>query len=196
MSSLTSVKIAQILREKKISIFKIVDFQRLFHLTNQNTSYKILQRLVSNGSLERITPGIYAISGVPLNDFVLANSICTPSYISLESALAYYGILEQFPYVVTSISLNKSKTLKHKKTFEYSHIDKKNYFGFRKDKDFLIATPEKALIDMIYLASKGLRKIDIDSMNRNQINKKIFLLYCRQISSPQFRKFLKERKLI
>ncbi|MEK7166145.1 MAG: hypothetical protein AAB874_05050 [Patescibacteria group bacterium] len=196
MSSLSSVKIAQILRKKNISILKIVDFQRIFHLTNRNTSYKILQRLVSYRILERITPGMYMVSGSSLNDFVFANSLYTPSYISLESALAYYGILEQFPFVVTSITLNKSKTIKYHKTFEYSHIDKKNYFGFMKDKEFLIATPEKALVDTIYLMSKGLRNIDLGGINKTNLNRKTFLFYSRQISSPQYRRFIKEHQLI
>lgn len=78
--------------------------------------------------------------------------------MSLETALSFYGILDQFPYTVTSITTKKTREVKCRgKVFSYSQIKKDYFNGFKKQDNFLIAHPEKAVFDFAYFAYNGLR---------------------------------------
>ncbi|TGN20803.1 type IV toxin-antitoxin system AbiEi family antitoxin domain-containing protein [Leptospira idonii] len=90
--------------------------------------------------------------------YSLASVIYGPSYISFESALTHYGMIPERVYSITSATYNKNKN----KTFHtpigdfyYYYLPKEVYpFGIlRKEESgqgYLIATPEKALLDLIY----------------------------------------------
>jgi len=107
-----------------------------------------------------------------INDFELANFLVDPSYLSLESALSFYGILPQFPYTITSVTPLKSKKIIFKeKEYEFLHLNKKYFFGAQKIDRFLIAHPEKALLDELYFVSKKLRKIHYQDLDLTEINK-------------------------
>ncbi|HEK86257.1 MAG: type IV toxin-antitoxin system AbiEi family antitoxin domain-containing protein [Candidatus Saccharicenans sp.] len=107
------------------------------------------------------------------NEFELANFLVNPSYISLESALSFYGILPQFPYPVTSLTPLKTKIINYQeKEYEYAHLESKYFWGFVKKDKFLIATPEKALLDELYFMAKKLRKIHIKDLNLEAIDQK------------------------
>ena len=86
----------------------------------------------------------------------------SPSYISFETALNYYGLLSQFPLEITSATLGK-KTEKeiNNQLYTYSKIDKKLFTGYYKESNYLIATKEKALFDEIYLISKSIKSENI-----------------------------------
>ncbi|MCD6270372.1 hypothetical protein J7J23_01175, partial [bacterium] len=108
---------------------------------------------------------IYKLSDFGVKDpFLLANFIYSPSYISLESALNYYSIIPDIPFTITSVTINKTKKFKTKNygVFYYSHLKPDLFFGFKsilveKKYSYIIALPEKALFDYLYL--KG-RKIE------------------------------------
>jgi hypothetical protein len=93
---------------------------------------------------------------------------------------------------VTSITIGKSREVQFIKTYEYIHISPSVYFGFRKESGYLIATPEKALLDMVYLCSKGLRAIDFMDLDYTGVNKKLFSAYCNKIQNAQFKGYLKQ----
>jgi predicted transcriptional regulator of viral defense system len=88
--------------------------------------------------------------------FEIANRIYSPSYVSFEMALAYYGMIPESIYGITSASTRKTT---HFKTplgqFSYRTIQPKLYFGFDyllvSGKHCKIASPEKALLDYMYL---------------------------------------------
>ena len=114
-----------------------------------------------------------------------------PSYVSLESALNFYGILNQFPYVITSVTPKKTKKLeKEGKNFEYVHFNPQNFYGYVKQGKFLIATKEKALFDIIYLISKGLRRISLDELDLTGVDKKIVAGYIRSQKFKSLKKYL------
>jgi hypothetical protein len=55
--------------------------------------------------------------------------------------------------------------------FNFTRISANLYFGFKKDKDFFIATPEKAFLDALYLMSIGRYNFDIDSIDFGKLNR-------------------------
>ena len=107
--SLNQTTVIKILKEKEISLFTFSDFKKLFQIKKENTAYKILERLTKKGILKRLIKKKYLFLFSESDDFQIANFLHSPSYISLESALSFYGIITQFPYQITSITSKKQK---------------------------------------------------------------------------------------
>lgn len=195
MSSLTAISISQTLKEKNIPLFDTTSFQRLFGISNDNTAHKTLQRLTQQKILTRISPGKYLVTDLQPDKFAIANFIYSPSYISLESALSHYGILSQFPYTITSITTQKRKTVHSHATYEYSHLSPQLYWGFETQGSFIIADQEKALIDLLYLSSKGLNNLSLEELDLSLIDPKKFKAYTQQIQIPRFQNYLQKAKI-
>jgi predicted transcriptional regulator of viral defense system len=93
----------------------------------------------------------------PNFQFFASNKIYTPSYISLHSALSFYGIIPEAVIQTTAVSSMKKANFENKfGLFTYQKILPELMFGYEK-KTFLnkhsliIATPEKAILDLLYL---------------------------------------------
>ena len=109
--------------------------------------------------------------------FWIANLIQTPSYVSLTSALSYRGVTtQQQQNFIDSIALKRTKTVNvDSLAFTYTRVRHSLYGGFERRDDFFIATPEKALVDAVYLASMGrytldIHAIDFKGFDRNEIH--------------------------
>jgi len=172
METISKQKAIQILIQKNISLLDIATAQKIFSFQKENSLYKFLQRLEKANLLKRVVKGKYLFSLKEINDYELANLLLTPSYLSLESALSFYGILAQFPYTITSVTpLKTKKIVYNEKEFEFAHLKKEYFFGYVKKDNFLIALPEKALLDELYFISKGLIRISLDELNLSLINR-------------------------
>ena len=142
------------------------------------TSAKVsASRYVKQGFLVRIKKNMYTLpdfwKNAPIEDiFMIANLVQTPSYISLTTALAYYEITTQIQQdYIESVAIRRTKEINiDRRTFRYNKIKENLYFGFIKEKDFFIATPEKAFMDIIYLASLGRYAFDLAAVDREKIN--------------------------
>ena len=130
--------------------------------------------MVGKGEIIRLKKGLYVASskilGQTLNKELIANHIYGPSYISLESALAYYGLIPERVYLTKSITLKRSKEFKNELgVFEYITVPDNYYpIGITQEKvaekyNYLIATPEKAICDMI-VTTPGLQVRTMKSM--------------------------------
>jgi hypothetical protein len=124
--------------------------------------YDKIHELVKKGELIQLKRGIY-IPGPKVNvekpgSFLLANHLWGPSYISLETALSYWGLIPERVFEITSITLKIAKTYKTPVgRFSYLHAELPYYaFGIErvqltKKQAVLMATPEKALCDKIVM---------------------------------------------
>lgn len=86
----------------------------------------------------------------------IANFLVSPSYLSLEFALGYYGLIPEKVTVFTSVTTKKTAVFRNPLgVFEYRCVKKELFFGYTKGSDvgqeFFIAFPEKALLDYFYL---------------------------------------------
>jgi len=121
--------------------------------------------LEQSGNLIRLKRGFYAVSpdvsGQTLSLELIANHLYGPSYVSMEYALRYYGLIPERVYEVKSLTSKRSRQFVNElATFSYIETTA-NYFpiGIRQVCDtqtFLIASPEKALCDLIAY-TQGLR---------------------------------------
>ena len=190
---MSTLKLIIRLRELDIKFLTPTILARILETDNKNSVYKSLNRLQKNGVLQNLDKGKFLVSGSNATDFEIANFIVYPSYVSLESALSFYGILPQFPYSITSATTQRSKKIEYNnKNYEYVKISNKLFFGYLKSDDFLIASKEKALVDYLYLASKGLKNTDISEWDLSSIDKSTFNEICSTIKFSPFQKLIKK----
>lgn len=143
----------------------------LSSLSKDTKSLKVqLSRWKKKGLLVQLRKGLYILNKdereIEPSAFYLANQIFIPSYVSLESALAYYSLIPEFVATTTSITTRKTCKFKNKLGFfTYQHVKPYAFCGFKliEEKNnlkTLIARPEKAIIDFLYLNLSGFNKGD------------------------------------
>lgn len=190
------IEVLQILQKTGKKLFILSELKNLLGIEKNNTAYKKVESLIKAGVLKRTIKGIYYLTSNPPSDFELANFLYQPSYISLASALNFYGMLIQVPYEITSVTPKLSRKIKiSEKLYSYSHIAKDYFFDYKKEGDFLIASLEKALSDTLFLIS--LRKISLsyDEFLLDKIDKKRFYELSKRIKHPAYHKLLSKMKL-
>jgi len=123
--------------------------------------------------------------------FVLANLGQSPSYISLMSALDYHEITTQLQRgLIESVAIKRTKEFSlNGSIFRYIKIIRTLYFGFIRQQEFFIATPEKAFLDAVYLMSFGRYALDLAAIDPGKLNRKELRQMSRNYP-PQTRKIL------
>lgn len=113
---------------------------------------------LKKGYIKRIKKGLYVLTSASdkINSVVLADNIYSPSYLSLEYALNYHGIIPDIPGVYTSITTRKTENFKNEfGNYSYQKIREELFIGYEIIQDgifsYSIANPEKALMDYLYL---------------------------------------------
>lgn len=119
-----------------------------------------LSRWIKKGLLIRLRQGWFTFSeykGKPDFAFYFANRIYRPSYISLHTALAFYGLIPEAVTQVTSVTPLKTAFFNnHMGDYSYRTIKKELMFGYilkslAKNMTMQMAEPEKAILDLLYL---------------------------------------------
>ena len=118
--------------------------------------YNKISREEKAGNLIKLKRGLYATKQT-INPMLIANYLFAPSYISFETALAYYGMIPERVYLIKSATYakNKSKYYENKfGKFEYKDVQKEVYaYGIEfveiEGERVQIASKEKALLDML-----------------------------------------------
>ncbi len=126
-----------------------------------STIVQSLNRSANQGLIIKIYQGVWAEPGLrALSPFEVIPHLFPRQrvYVSFISALHLHGIVEQIPQVITLASTSHSNTI-HTKVgvFSIHQIAPSFFDGFdwyKGDGNFLIAEPEKALIDSLYLSSR------------------------------------------
>lgn len=182
METLSTTEIIKRLHAKSIPLFTLSELGSILGITNRQTLYKKVQRLKASQILEELINGKYRFLLKDIGDFTIANFLRQPSYVSLESALSFYSIITGFPYEITSITIKKPQEIEVSgKIYSYSQISPDLFWGWEKKEDFLIATPEKALLDYLYFAKKGLRNVDWEEIDTTGLNKKLLSTWARKL---------------
>ena len=115
-----------------------------------------IKRDADSGVIFRLTRGIYE-TDENINPYLLASSILSPSYLSFDWALSYYGLIPEKVFSITSASLNirKNKTFINQfGRYEYSDIPSNAFsegLTYLESGDYIvkIATKEKAICDSL-----------------------------------------------
>jgi len=135
----------------------------------------------NQGYIKPLAGGYYILADRSIDEMVLfmvANKIYEPSYVSLESALAYYEIIPETVFGVTSVSSRKTKQYESAwGVFNYHSIKPQYMIGYQVIENnpgnkFKIAYLEKALLDYLYLHSEIQSIADFEELrwNRTQLH--------------------------
>jgi len=179
--------IEQMRKIKKIS-FTLADLEKLSDFSRE-TLYVVLNRLVKSGQLIRLRPGLYILPEQFINLDVVANAYYMPSYLSFESALSRYGILSQIPATLTFATSRKSKRVILGSTeAEYRQLKPSLFFGYITTKGLIIAEPEKALLDTLYMMAKGKLSMNIQGLRLGSVPRKKLATYMKRYPAGSVRK--------
>ena len=134
------------------------------HLQEYKKPRDAISRWLRQGRIVQVKKGLYIFGPDQqrqgISREILANLIYSPSYVSFEYALSKYGLIPERAYEVTSVCLHRSKTFKTAAgVFSYKKRPLGVYsVGTTQEDGYLIATPEKALVDLIS-REKGLKSV-------------------------------------
>ena len=132
---------------------------------------------LERGYIQVLAGGFYMFADMQVDEsylFMLANRIYEPSYISRESALAYYLVIPESVLGVTSVSSRKTKQFdSNLGRFSYRSIKPTLMFGYRiveqeKKIKYKIARQEKAILDYLYWNKKIESRDDFASLRWNR----------------------------
>lgn len=172
------------------TVFSINDIQRVdprFHRRRLN-------EWQDKEYIKKIIKGFYIFSDLELNEnalFEIANRIYKPSYISCEMALAYYQLIPESTYGVTSVSTRRTYKFRTPiAEFGYRTLKASFYFGYAinryNGKCFKVASPEKAILDYLYLNPHLNKESDFASL---RIDPEIFF---QKVKTEKIKTYLKK----
>lgn len=150
---LKPITVERTFREKGVRLFSPDEFRHIFRVTLRGAQEFIKDH--ASDLFVKLRNGLYALQAEMPNEFEIANRLYQPSYISFEYALAYFGILPETVYTMTSATTRVTREFTVQgKSYEYSKIKPTAYRGYQlisiKGVRVLMAFPEKALVDYLY----------------------------------------------
>lgn len=174
-------------------IFSLRDLTREGGRINQSQ----LSQWVKKEQLIKLRNGLYAMhtSRGKITGQEIAARLYEPSYLSLETALSHYGFIPEIVHGYTSVTTRTTRTFRNScGHFLYRHVKNSLFWGYveisTETGRYLIAEPEKALLDYLYLNIRRIRsKDDIEELRLNEqemgdvINGEKFLRYLKGFGS-------------
>jgi hypothetical protein len=146
-----------------------------------------LSRWAQAGKVIQLRRGVYTLAApyqtVPPHPFIIANTLLPGSYVSLQSALAHYGLIPEFVSQTLSVTtLRPSQWHTSLGDFRFQHVAAHLFFGYQKvsltaGQEAFVAFPEKALLDLIHLTPNGddplflagLRLQNLETLDRERL---------------------------
>lgn len=182
---------------KRVRGLPVIDAENLLAGVTNPASIRVqISRWCKAKKLIKLRNNIYLLAEnfrkVDIYEPYIASVLKKPSYISLEKAFEYHGLIPEAVPVFTSVTTKRPEKINTSiGTFDYRHIKSSIFWGYdsvtvNKQMAF-IATPEKALLDFFYL--RGL-KIDDDYLyemrlqNFNKINFSKLIKFAKKFRSP------------
>lgn len=156
---------------KNFTVFSLSDIRKI----ETNFYRRRLNEWQGKGYIRKLRRGYYMFTDIAMNEetlFLIANRLYSPSYVSFEMALSYYGLIPEGVYSVTSASSKKPTKFKTPiAEFSYRKIKPALLFGYRLGKlngqGYKIAEMEKAVLDYLYLNPKIANEADFHEWRFN-----------------------------
>jgi predicted transcriptional regulator of viral defense system len=163
-----------------------------------------LTRWANAGRIIQLRRGLYGLA--PLyrktkpHPFTVANHMVPGSYVSCQSALAYYSLIPEYTPSAVSVCSSRPRTWNTPLgTFIFRHVQRKYLFGYRvlqvsDSQQAIVAAPEKALLDLIYLTPGGDSEEYIQSLrlqNLDQLDRVELERYAQEYGKPKLKRAVK-----
>ena len=162
--------VLEVILNSSRSVFNI---QSLRILTECENSQKLTQSLhyyIKEGKIRNPRRGIY--TKAMYDEQEMASSLFRPAYISLEYVLQRAGVVFQFDDTVTCVSYLNRIVEVDDKTYQFRIINPELWIGMEgiEQKDnVLIATPERAFLDMVYLSAGNCYFDNLHPLNKTKV---------------------------
>lgn len=156
-----------------------------------------LSRWVNSGRIYQLRRGLYAVAPpyqkVKPHPFLIANHLQRASYVSLQTALAYYDLIPEVVNITVSITAGRPERLVTPLgIFEFRHVKPQLFSGYQMvdfgGQSAFLATAEKALLDLIYLQPGGENENylhEIRLQNLNQLDPDLLKKQADNFDSPK-----------
>lgn len=191
------------IKSKHLRLFTPLDVERNFGVSHR-AALKFLSRYVQKGGIVRIKRGLYSLADYSAPDLYIANKLYEPSYISLEFALSFHRIKPETVYTITSVTTKNAKKFEVLGClFSYHHIKKKAFTGYKaipyQGVTILMADPEKALVDHLYLRILSGKNIPVtlervfERLKKENLDKSRAIKYAEGFDDNRLIAILKER---
>jgi predicted transcriptional regulator of viral defense system len=148
-----AVRALETLRALERPIVRTAEAAAVLGISGSNASH-LLASLQEAGSVMRIMPGRWSVSGQP-SPYLVASWLTDPfpSYASLYTALSRRGLITQMPRTIYVVSLGRTKTVPTPiGTYSVHRLPPELFGGFEERDGERMATAEKAVFDSLYLA--------------------------------------------
>ncbi len=175
-----AIELLKLLQKMNKPFYTIADLEKITSLPRESL-YVGLRRWEGGGIIERVAQGIYVPMGSNISLENVAAQLYIPNYLSFESALARYGILNLIPYTLTFATTRKTRkyTLR-KQEIEFRQISAELFFGFEMKNGIYIALPEKAFLDEVYFVVRGKAALDFDEVDIKKLSSKTLKDYSKR----------------
>ena len=157
-----------------------------------------LSRWVSAGKLKQLRRGLYTLTApyrqITPHPFLIANFLMPGSYVSMQSALAYYGLIPE--YVAQTRSITTARPAHWDGEFHFQHIAMHLFFGYQhvdlaQKQSAFVAAPEKAILDLAHLTPHAddidyLRQLRLQNLERLDMER--LHEFARRAEKPKWRR--------
>src|SRR4030043_1363843 len=103
-----AIELLKLLQKMNKPFYTIADLEKITSLPRESL-YVALMRWEGGGIIERVAQGIYVPMGSNISSENVAAQLYIPNYLSFESALAKYGVLNLIPYTLTFAPTRKTR---------------------------------------------------------------------------------------
>ncbi|PIU74226.1 hypothetical protein COS77_02590 [Candidatus Roizmanbacteria bacterium CG06_land_8_20_14_3_00_34_14] len=191
---LKPLQVREELLQRNLRFFTSQDFIRIYKIPSYSVKY-FLETQVKKGLFSRLKRGIYTLKTDIPSEEEIANAIYKPSYISFEYALAYYNLIPEMVYSVTSATTMPTRLFNVSgKAFSYQTIKKEAFTGYSlnkiEGKNFLIAEKEKALVDYLYFVSLK-KSPENDRLETKGFDKEKIIFYATLFKNKRLNNLIK-----
>ena len=175
------------------TVFNVQSLRMLTECEDSQKLTKSLHYYVKEGKIRNPRRGIY--TKATFDEKEMACSLFRPAYVSLEYVLQRSGIVFQYDDTVTSVSyLNRIVEIDDK-AYQFRIINPELWIGMdgiEQQDNILIATPERAFLDMIYLSAGNCYFDNLHPLNKIKV-KQLLPLYQSKVLTERVTKLLNQK---
>ena len=195
VKKLNPITVQEKLTERGLVVFTPRDFRLLFEVS-AGAATKFIHRYVGKGLFVKLRNGLYALKDKQPSPYVIGNKLYQPSYISLETALSFHQLIPEVVYSITSVTTKATREfVAQNQSFSYTRFKKSVFQGYRLvtsgEDRFLMAEPEKAVADYLYLVALG-RKTLNDRLYLERFDKKKLKAWLPLFNNPRLNQLVKD----
>lgn len=136
------------------TVFTLDELSYIWGIVNDQVLWNKVNYLTKVGKLRRLAQGIYGLESRNPDPFELGNKFRKPSYISFDTVLAREGIIFQYSEAIYLAAQNSLRAKIDNKNYIYRKLKDEillNPAGIKKEKNYSIASVERAYLDTLYL---------------------------------------------